>query len=68
MLKSIADHQPSTPNPSTSLSANRIMMALITNKNKPSDSIVTGSVSMINIGFTKTFRIEMTIATSKEVI
>lgn len=59
----MAVHILDTANPSINLSAKRIMIALITNKNNPKVSIVIGSVKMINIGLTKTLRIAITIAT-----
>jgi len=49
---------PSTLKPSISLSANKIIKALTTNKNSPKVSIVTGNVSMTNMGLTNTFRQE----------
>ena len=46
-----------------SLSANRIINALITKRNRPKVIIVIGNVKIIKIGFTNKFRIDKTIAT-----
>lgn len=52
------------PNPEISnelpiiLSVNNNVIAFITNKNKPNDKIVIGSVNRINNGRTKIFRID----------
>lgn len=40
-----------------------MMMALITNKNKPNVSMVIGNVKTINMGFTVTLKIPNTTAT-----
>lgn len=45
------------------MSANKMMIALITNKNKPKVTIVAGNVKKIKIGFTNIFNNEITIAT-----
>ena len=52
-----------TANPSINLSANRIIMALITNKNNPKVIIVIGKVNIINNGLTNTFKTDITAAT-----
>lgn len=62
-LNNNAVSNPSTEKPSTNLSAKRIIDALIINKNKPRVSMVIGSVSMTNKGFTTVFRTEITTAT-----
>ena len=53
----------STINPSISLSANKIIKAFMTSKNKPSVIIVIGKVKIMSIGFTNKFKIERTTAT-----
>lgn len=45
-----------------------MIMALITNKNKPSVKIVTGKVNNTKIGFTKKFNNPKTIATVRAVV
>ena len=65
ILKSTAVHNPSTLKPSTSLSANNTIKALIIKRNKPNVRIVTGKVRMTKIGFTKRFKTDRTIATIK---
>lgn len=52
-----------TEKPSINLSANRIISALITNKNNPKVIIVIGKVNITNIGLTIRFRIDKTTAT-----
>ena len=44
-----------------------MMMALMTNKNRPNVINVMGIVNKTNIGFTKKFKSAKTIATSNEV-
>ena len=51
ILNKSAVQKPETLKPSIQLFARRIIAALITNKNRPSVKIVTGSVSTIKIGF-----------------
>ena len=68
ILKSMAVQIPFTPNPSMSLSANKIISALITKRNKPNVKIVTGNVKMTKIGFTKTLSTDITAATIKDVM
>lgn len=58
-----ADKKPETAKPSTNLSANKIMMALITNKNNPKVTMVAGKVKNIKSGLTKRFNNAITIAT-----
>jgi len=53
----------STVKPEIKLSAKRIIIALIINRKRPKVSIVTGSVSIIRIGFTIKFNRLNTIAT-----
>lgn len=67
MLKSKAVQKESTLKPPTIFEQNKMIMALITNKNKPSVKIVTGKVNKIKIGFTKMFNKPKTIATIIEV-
>lgn len=62
-LKNSAEKKPETANPSINLSANKIIIALITNKNKPKVTIVAGNVKNIKSGFTNMFSKEITIAT-----
>lgn len=64
----MAVHIPSTAKPSISLSANKIMIALITKRNNPNVRIVTGNVKMTKIGFTKTLSTERTAATIRDVM
>lgn len=52
-----------TEKPSINLSANKIINALIINRNKPKVTTVIGSVKITNMGFTNTFNIAKTIAT-----
>ncbi len=62
-LKSKAVQKPLTANPSRKLAANKIMMALMTNKNNPNVTTVIGKVRMIKMGFKMAFKIAKTIAT-----
>ena len=63
-LNSIATQKPpGTSKPSNSLSAKRMIAALITNKNKPKVTIVIGSVNMTKIGFKMAFKMANTTAT-----
>jgi ABC-type branched-subunit amino acid transport system substrate-binding protein len=68
MLNRIAVQILDTPKPSINLSANIIINALITNKNKPKVKMVIGKVKIIRIGFTKTFKMAKTIATINGVV
>lgn len=52
-----------TENPSINLSANNMIIALITSKNKPKVRMVTGKVNMTKIGFTIKLSIDNTTAT-----
>ena len=45
-----------------------MIKALITNKNKPKVKMVIGKVKIINIGFTKTFKMAKTKATINGVV
>ena len=63
MLKNKAAQNPETAKPSTNLSANKIIQALITNKNNPKVTIVAGSVKKIKSGRTNIFSKEITTAT-----
>ncbi|AIY13147.1 hypothetical protein M667_07945 [Cellulophaga baltica NN016038] len=62
-LNSIAHKTPSTVKPLIKLLANRIMIALIIKRNKPSVMMVTGNVRMTKIGFTMKFNKLKTTAT-----
>src|SRR5258708_36649466 len=53
--------------PLTRLSASNIIMALITNKNRPSVRMVTGRVTRISNGFIKKFNTDSTNATTSAV-
>ncbi len=63
MLKNNADQKPETAKPSTNLSANKIIQALITNKNKPKVTMVAGKVKKIKSGRTNIFNSDITTAT-----
>ena len=62
-LKINATQNPSTPNPETKPSANKMITALITRRNNPKVTIVTGNVNSTRIGFTIKFKIANTSAT-----
>jgi len=62
-LKINAVQKELTSKPPTILVHNKIIMALITNKNNPSVTKVTGKVSNTKIGFIKTFSNPKTTAT-----
>ena len=62
-LKSNATQNPETAKPSINLSANKIIMALMTNKNNPKVIIVIGKVNIISNGLTKIRKRPNTIAT-----
>ena len=68
ILKIKAVQKVSTLNPPTILVHNKIISALITNKNNPKVIIVTGSVSMTNIGLIKILSNPKTTATIKAVV
>ncbi|TCL65631.1 hypothetical protein EV196_105296 [Mariniflexile fucanivorans] len=63
ILNSMAVQILLTEKPSINLSANKIINALIINRNKPKVTTVIGSVKITNMGFTNTFNIAKTIAT-----
>lgn len=63
ILNNIATQILLTENPSINLSANNMIKALITNKNKPNVIIVIGNVKITKIGLTNKFKIDKTIAT-----
>lgn len=63
ILKRIATQILLTEKPSSSLSAKRIIKALIISKNNPNVSTVIGSVNITNIGLTNRFSTASTIAT-----
>lgn len=63
ILKIIAVKKPFTSKPVTNFPANKIMLAFITNKNKPKVSMVTGKVKIINIGRTNIFNTAIVNAT-----
>jgi len=63
MLKSKAAKKPETVKPATSLSANKIIIALITKINKPKVTIVAGNVKKNNNGLTTMFSNAITTAT-----
>lgn len=68
ILKSIAVQILDTPKPSINLSANNIINALTTNKNKPKVRIVIGKVKIIRSGLINTFKIAKTKATINGVV
>jgi hypothetical protein len=68
MLNNNAVQKVSTLNPPTILVHKRIIIALITNKNNPNVSSVTGSVNKIKRGFIKTFSKLKTTATITDVV
>ena len=62
-LNNSAQKNPSTAKPSTNLSANKMIHALITNRNKPKVTMVAGNVKNIKSGRTNIFNNEITTAT-----
>ncbi len=62
-LNNSAAKNPETAKPSTNLSANNIMQALITKINKPKVTIVAGNVKKIKSGLTNMFSNDITTAT-----
>ena len=68
ILKKSAVQNESTLNPPTILSHNRMINALITNKNNPKVNTVIGRVMIIKIGLIKTLRSPRTTATIKAVV
>lgn len=63
MLKNKAAQNPEIAKPSINLSANNIIIALITNRNSPKVTRVAGSVKNTNNGLTNIFNRATTIAT-----
>lgn len=63
-LKAIAHQKFATLNPGTKKAVNSMKNALMTKVNKPSVSMFIGSVRIRIKGFTKTFRIPITTATT----
>lgn len=63
-----AIQKPETLKPSIRLSANKIINALITNKNKPNVRMVTGNVKMMSSGFMVTLNKAKTTATITELV
>ncbi len=63
ILNSNAHQKLETAKPSTNLSANKIIQALITNKNNPKVTMVAGKVKKIKIGRTNIFNSDITTAT-----
>ena len=68
MLKIKAVQKESTLKPPTILAHNRIIIALIANKNKPNVIIVKGKVNKTKIGFINILSNPRTIATYKAVM
>ena len=68
ILKNKAVQNVSTLNPPTIFVHNKIISALITNKNNPKVIIVTGNVSITNIGLIKILSNPRTIATINAVV
>jgi hypothetical protein len=62
ILKSIAHQNPSTVKPGTILLVRRMISALITKRNKPNVTIVTGRVRRIRSGLSKIFKTPSTKA------
>lgn len=67
MLKSMAIQMLLTEKPGINLSANKMMRALMTNKNKPKVTMVMGNVKITKIGFTNRFKTDNTAATTTAV-
>ena len=68
MLKIKAEKKPLTVKPSTNLSANIMIKALITKRNSPNEIMVAGKVKKINIGRTTIFNTAIVKATTKAVV
>ena len=64
----MAVKNPLTANPVIRLSANKIIKAFITNRNKPNVRTVTGNVKITKIGRTNIFKIAIVHATIIAVI
>lgn len=67
-LKKSAVQKESTPNPPTILSQSNIIIALITNKNRPKVKMVNGRVNITNIGLIKILSNPKTTATINAVV
>lgn len=65
MLKKKAAKNPETAKPSTNLSANNIIIAFITKRNKPKVTMVAGNVKKIKSGLTNKFNKAITTASIK---
>lgn len=63
ILKTKAEKKLDTIKPPTKLAANRIIIALITNRNSPKVTIVAGNVKKINNGLTNIFKTAIAKAT-----
>ena len=63
-----AVQKPSTLNPSTNLSANKMINAFITSKNKPRVKKVIGNDRIVKIGLTMVFKNANTMATKTAVV
>lgn len=63
MLNNSAVKNPLTANPLTILPANKMITALMTNKNKPRLTMVAGKVKKMSKGLTNILSKEMTNAT-----
>ncbi len=68
ILKNKAVQKVSTLNPPTIFVHNKIINALITNKNNPNVMMVTGNVSITNIGLINILSNPRTIATINAVV
>lgn len=68
ILKNRAVQKVSTLNPPTIFVHNKIITALITNKNNPNVMMVTGNVSITKIGFINILSNPRTIATTNAVV
>ena len=63
MLNNSAVKNPLTAKPLTRLPANKIIIAFITKRNKPKETIVAGKVKNTNKGLTNILSKEITTAT-----
>lgn len=68
ILNNKAVQKVSTLNPPTILEHNKMINALMANKNNPNVRMVTGNVNNINIGLMNTFNNPKTIATNNAVV
>lgn len=64
-LNKSADKKPSTQNPLTNFSANKMIMALMAKRKNPNVKTVIGIVRTVSIGFTMAFKNANAIATFK---